>query len=471
MAPTVAVQQNPNNGLGRKAGNTGRKAVATQTVHNKAPSPRPEETRIKVEYLTTPLSELGSASPWSVDSIQDFASSLSNNDQIIDQTEDSTAPANADLSTNPSNTGPEISDENNPYFDPSGLGISQNDDQDQVQQDDPDTQGVDDICADTDDNNDNDDDGDNDNFDDAANALDESLAKGIEHTERRPTGPHRKLTNTQIKANEKIVRSYSLYAQAWLDGNEYGYRQHENQIALYEDMRAYLESELHAMLETHSGHVSKGWRLKFWATMTGCAGLLPGGKLVVGAIARQRTKRIICDRFGLEAIRRPKDLKAMAKAKKQAEKKAKKDKKTEDRNKKIEEGVKFVAKKVASTAASNAVDGAKNMAAQAVSTTVSDVVGEVTTGAAGEIASDSAAEALADTVDEFEDEIVQDLISEVFFSSIGELIHFVPMIGQAYSVKKGYSKTSKVCRTAIENAVETAKNDHIKTMIPDTIKR
>ena len=254
----------------------------------------------------------------------------------------------------------------------------------------------------------------------------------------------KKLLGDSAKAKKEVVDHYGTYAQAWIEATEYGYRGQDAQEAL-DKMKRYLDAELPEMLKQHSGRVARGWRVNLWALAAGGAGLLPYGKPVVSAVARLRTKQIISEKF---AIARIKTDKARAKEAKEA-KKAKKsstDKKKEQ------------AKQIVGWATQQA---ASQLAAELVAVPV-DAVSDAFTEAMHEAAQSAVGEAVS--------EFFSDLRLEMFFGSAAELIHFLPMVGQAYSAYQGYRRTARRCKEDIQSAVKTAMDEHGKTIIPVTTR-
>ena len=255
------------------------------------------------------------------------------------------------------------------------------------------------------------------------------------------------LINNRAKAKEKIIEGYSLFANAWFEENEYGYRGQDSQNALAE-MQEYLNNELPHMLKRHSGRAANDWRLYIWSAIAGCAGLLPYGKPVVSAIARLRTKQIISEQF---AIARIKTEKAIAKeeAKAQEERKSNREEKQEQ----AATVAMWLANQAASQAANQAEGIGVNMVNEAVSSGFDASAQEV---------------AKAAVNDQFTT-FFSDLGSEMFFGSAQEVLHLLPILGQVYSAFTGYRNTRKQCRQDIQDAVQTALTEHGGTVIPDTI--
>ena len=257
----------------------------------------------------------------------------------------------------------------------------------------------------------------------------------------------KKVLDGSINAKREMIGDYSLFADAWFEANEYGHRNRGDQSALINEMQLYLNTELPNMLKMRSGHVTKGWRINLWSAAVGCAGLLPYGKPVVGAVARLRTKQIISEKFAIAKIKTDK---ATKKAEKKAKKASKAKKGSKDEKK---EQVKQATIAMADVAVTEAVN------------TATDIPKEAASDAMNELAQDAAQSALGEGLSEF----LSDLSSEMFFGSLAELIHFLPIIGQVWSAIKGYSKTSKQCKQDIQDAAKTALREHGRTIIPETI--
>lgn len=257
-----------------------------------------------------------------------------------------------------------------------------------------------------------------------------------------------KYINGRKEAREKVVASYKAYADAWLVESEYGYRGQDGKLVTGH-MQTYLNDELPEMLRMHSGRVGRNWRLNVWALAAGSAGLLPYGKPVLGAVARLRTKQIISEQFAIHKIQTDK-------ARKKQQKKAAKAKVNKKAHKKAE------------TKKQKAAQIAKWAAEQGAAALVDEAVGvpkEAVSGAFQEAASGVISSSVGESVSDF----FSDLSSEVFFGSVGELIHFAPMVGQAYSAYKGFSNTRSRCKQDIKDALKTAMLEHGKTIIPETM--
>ena len=258
----------------------------------------------------------------------------------------------------------------------------------------------------------------------------------------------KKYLDSRKEAREKVISGYKAYANAWLTEVEYGYRGQDGEVAS-KDMQTYLNTELPEMLRMHSGRVGRNWRLNAWALASGGAGLLPYGKPVLSAVARLRTKQIISEQFAIPKI-------LTKKARKKEEKKAKKAK------------VNKKAQKKAETKKEKAAKVAKWAAQQAATAAVNEAVGVPKEAVSGAF-SEAASEVLSSSVGEQLSGFFSDLTSEMFFGSVEELIHFAPIYGQAYSAWKGFSKTRAQVKIDIKEALETAIEQHGKTVIPETM--
>ena len=62
-----------------------------------------------------------------------------------------------------------------------------------------------------------------------------------------------------------------------------------------------------------------------------------------------------------------------------------------------------------------------------------------------------------------------EIADNVFFETFEEIIHCVPIVGQIYSASKGYSRTRKHCKQAVQDALETAAQEHGKTRVKEVI--
>ena len=269
-----------------------------------------------------------------------------------------------------------------------------------------------------------------------------------------------KLISNSAEARKEIIEQYGLFAKAWFSENEYGYRHQDGAVAL-KNMEIYLDTELPNMLKVHAGRVAKGWRLHFWAAAAGGAGLLPYGKCVVGAVARLRTKQIISEKFAIAKIKTEKAKKKEEKQKKKKKEKGKEKNKQSNKDKKKE-----IAKQVASWAAQEA---ASQLAAAAINEAKQGVAQSAVVTVPKEAMSEALNEMAQPAVGDQMSAFFSDLNSEMFFGSVQELIHFLPLVGQAYSFYKGYRKTSKQVKKDIQDAVNTALEEHGRTIIPQTL--
>ena len=168
------------------------------------------------------------------------------------------------------------------------------------------------------------------------------------------------------------------------------------------------------ILEAHAQGFVGSKRLSTWATVSGMAGLVPFGKVLVGAISKRHIKKIVYKEFGLL---RP------------------------EQEKKITEN------------SSN--EGGKEKKQSSTQKIVSSVSSEVKSEAKSEAKS----------------EMIGEISDNIFFESIYETIHFVAGIGQAISMYKGYTRTRAECRKSIKEAIEKAAQEHNSTIIPEILDR
>ena len=67
-------------------------------------------------------------------------------------------------------------------------------------------------------------------------------------------------------------------------------------------------------------------------------------------------------------------------------------------------------------------------------------------------------------------QVADEIAENVFFETFEEIIHCAPIVGQIYSASKGYSRTRKHCKQAVQDALETATREHGKTRVKEVIK-